>query len=110
MILTAPVPTSARSITIKPRTQKTLSSLILSNFPNPFNASTRIEFDLPRAGKVELNVFDITGRRVAALIHEPLSAGHHIADFDAAHLPSGVYLYRLHTNESVQTKKMILLK
>ena len=83
---------------------------LLQNYPNPFNLVTRIEFDLLHTGMVELSVFDITGRRVADLIHEPLSAGHHTADFDAARLPSGVYLRRLHTNESVQTKKMMVVE
>jgi hypothetical protein len=80
------------------------------NFPNPFNSATRIAFDLPRAGNVELSVFDITGRRVAELIHEPLTAGHHNVDFDASGLPSGVYLYHLRANGAAQTRKMVILK
>jgi hypothetical protein len=86
------------------------SSFSLSNFPNPFNSTTQIRFDLPRTGYVLLRVFDITGREVAMLKDEILSAGSHAVDFDASFLPSGVYIYRLTSTAQSQARKMVLLK
>jgi hypothetical protein len=86
------------------------SSFILSNYPNPFNSATRIEFDLPRAGEAELAVYDVTGRLVTTLLSGRLNAGHHHVNWDASNLPSGVYVYRLRTDHETHGKKMVLLK
>jgi hypothetical protein len=80
------------------------------NYPNPFNSATRIEFDLPRAGEAELAVYDVTGRLVTTLLSGTLNEGHHNVNWDASHVPSGVYLYRLRTGDGVWAKKMIVLK
>jgi len=80
------------------------------NYPNPFNASTTISFDLPRAGHVLLIIFDLTGRSVATLTDETMSAGSHHLNFNAAALPSGIYVYRLTTNGVSQSRKLALLK
>ncbi len=80
------------------------------NYPNPFNPSTRIEFTLDRAGDVRLDVFNITGQRVATLVEESMSAGQHAKLFDASHLSSGVYMYRLQTSTESLTRQMILIK
>jgi hypothetical protein len=83
-------------------------------FPNPFNASTRISFTLPKAGNVDLNVYDVTGRLVRSLIGQtqgsPLQAGEHSFVFDGSDLPSGIYFVRLDAGEVSQTRKMVLLK
>ncbi len=79
-------------------------------YPNPFNPSTTISFELARASHVSLSVFDITGREVASLLDETRSAGSYEIAFDGTTLPSGVYLYRLQTGEFSQTRKMLLLK
>jgi hypothetical protein len=86
------------------------SSFILSNFPNPFNSTTQIRFDLPQAGHVMLKVFDITGREVAMLKDETTGAGSHAVNFDASSLPSGVYVYRLTNATESQARKMVLLR
>lgn len=80
------------------------------SYPNPFNPTTTIAFDLPRAANVKLEVYDITGRLVQELVNGELAAGHHAAQFDGAVLPSGMYLYRLTTPEFSDLGKMLLLK
>ncbi|GEM_PF-2999900 len=80
------------------------------NYPNPFNPSTTLEFEIPVAAQVQLEVFDIIGRRVAVLANAMLSAGRHSVRFDASRLSSGMYLYRLVADEFVDVKKMILVK
>ena len=80
------------------------------NYPNPFNPETQIAFSLPQAGAVRLSVFDVLGRKVAVLVDEPLPAGHHEATFEAAQLPSGVYLYRLEVAGRILTRRMLFVK
>ncbi len=86
------------------------------NYPNPFNPSTRIEYILPRAGRVSLSVFNLLGQRVADL-HEntPQGAGFHRFVLNASHWPGGVYFYRLRLDHGShrrlqQTRKMVLVK
>jgi hypothetical protein len=81
-----------------------------ANYPNPFNPSTRIAFDLPREMHVTLEVYSILGERVAVLVDETRGAGYHQVQFDASGLASGVYLYRMTANEVTLLKKMVLMK
>lgn len=90
--------------------QAPLSFRLSNNYPNPFNPSTRIEFDLPSTHHVQLEVFSITGQRVATLVNEAKPSGTHSVMFDASTLSSGVYIYRLRAGSFVQTRKMTLLK
>jgi hypothetical protein len=83
---------------------------LAENYPNPFNPSTSIRFALPEAGQIVLEVFDVTGRRVAVLAEGSWPAGAHHVTFEAGHLSSGVYLYRLIAGNQVQVNKMVLLK
>ena len=80
------------------------------NYPNPFNPSTKINFGLKKAGNVEVTIYNILGNKIATLLNGFKSAGNHSVIFDAAKFSSGVYLYRIVTNEFVQTRKMILEK
>ena len=80
------------------------------NFPNPFNPTTTIAFDLPRAGRVSLDVFDVRGRIVVRLIERDMNAGRHKTEFDASNIASGVYFYRLQAGDFEQTRKLILMK
>lgn len=86
------------------------SSLILSCAPNPFNPSTRIEFDLARAERVRLRVYDVLGKEVAVMSDGLLEAGRHSIIFDGTALSSGIYFARLETGKSVRTEKLMLLK
>lgn len=80
------------------------------NYPNPFNPATNINFSIPVQGIVKLVVFDAAGKQVAELVNKQLSAGTYKADFDASLLSSGVYFYKLITNEFTEVKKMMLVK
>ncbi|RMF64848.1 MAG: T9SS C-terminal target domain-containing protein, partial [Bacteroidetes bacterium] len=80
------------------------------NYPNPFNPSTTISFDLPRPETVRLTVYDVAGRRVATLAEGTYPAGTHRVTWEAGGLASGVYLYRLEAGDFVQTRKMMLVK
>ena len=80
------------------------------NYPNPFNPSTKIRFELPAAGNVSIRIFDILGREVSLLVNEFMKPGVYEADFNAADLPSGVYLYKLEAGEFTETKRMVLIK
>ncbi len=80
------------------------------NFPNPFNPTTQIRFDLGESSDVQIEVFNVMGQRVAMLFSGYQSAGSHSVAFDATSLASGVYMYRLTTPNAVITKSMMLVK
>jgi hypothetical protein len=82
-----------------------------NNYPNPFNPSTIIEYNLPQYGFVTLTVYDMLGREIATLVNEEKSAGNHKFEFNAGDLASGIYYYHLNVGyEFVETKKMVLMK
>jgi photosystem II stability/assembly factor-like uncharacterized protein len=80
------------------------------NYPNPFNPSTKISFSLPVNSFVKLSVYNLLGREVANLVNEKLSAGSYAYDFNGEVLSSGVYYYKMETENFSETKKMVLLK
>lgn len=80
------------------------------NFPNPFNPITGIHYSLKKSGVIELNVFDLLGRKVANLYNGHQTPGHHMARFDGTGLPSGVYLTKLQAGSDVLVSKMMLSK
>ena len=83
----------------------------LSNaYPNPFNPSTIINYSVKEAGLVSLKVYDILGSEVANLVNETKEAGNFAVEFNAANLPSGVYIYTLQVNGYSESKKMLLMK
>jgi hypothetical protein len=86
------------------------SFFLRQNYPNPFNPTTSIQYSVPNTGYVTLEVFDLLGRVVSTLVDDFENAGEHAIEFDAAHLPSGLYLYRLTAGDEVSTKKMMFLK
>lgn len=80
------------------------------NYPNPFNPATKINFGIPAQGLVTLKIYDMLGREVTSLVNEVRPAGYYSVDFNAANLSSGVYFYKLESNNFVDVKKMILIK
>ncbi len=80
------------------------------NYPNPFNPATTIRFTLAQPEFVVLNIFDLQGREVATLVRGHRPAGTHALTFDAAHLPSGVYVYRIEAGAFRAARKFLLLK
>ncbi len=80
------------------------------NFPNPFNPTTNIIYDIPTQSHVTLTVFDVLGHEVATIVNEVQAAGRYKAVFDASALASGVYLYRIQVGSFVDSRKMIVVK
>ncbi len=80
------------------------------NYPNPFNPITTIRYSLPVATDVHFDIFNILGQKVQTLVDERQSAGEHTVLWNSEGFSSGIYLYRLSTDEATETKKMILLK
>jgi len=80
------------------------------NYPNPFNPITKIQFEIPKDGLVNLKVYDVLGREVKNLINEVKSAGRYTVLLEGSDLSSGVYFYRIESGDFVQVKRMILLK
>ncbi|MFZ5432151.1 MAG: T9SS type A sorting domain-containing protein [Calditrichota bacterium] len=83
---------------------------LYQNYPNPFNPTTQIRFDLVESGFVSLKVYNLMGQSVATLVNGTMTAGQHTVAFDAANLPSGLYLYRVEVNGFAAEKKMLLMK
>ncbi|MBU2507255.1 MAG: T9SS type A sorting domain-containing protein [Bacteroidetes bacterium] len=80
------------------------------NYPNPFNPLTKIEFAIPEESHVSLKVYDALGKLVRTLVDGKLSIGFHSVDFEASGLPSGVYIYRVVFGNTIESKKMMVLK
>ncbi|MBD3169773.1 MAG: T9SS type A sorting domain-containing protein, partial [candidate division Zixibacteria bacterium] len=80
------------------------------NYPNPFNASTSINFTLPEPSQVKLNVYNLAGQLVDDVIDARMTAGEHNLHWDGSTYPSGVYYYKLVIGENVFDGKMTLLK
>lgn len=81
-----------------------------TNYPNPFNPTTTIGFDLGAAGFTTLTVYNLLGQTVATLVAEPLQAGSYAIRFDASGLPSGPYFYRLTSGRFSQQRMMMVIK
>jgi len=88
---------------------------LLANYPNPFNPTTTITYQLPQASRVSIRVFDVLGRQVAQLLDGNVEAGRHTLRWEASGYASGLYIYRMvargqHGGEFIQQKKMLLIK
>ena len=96
---------------VQPKATGVASSFELSqNFPNPFNPSTVISYQLPVNSLVTLNVYDVLGRLVRSLVNDRQTAGAHSVTFNASSLSSGVYFYRLTAGKYASTMKLMLIK
>ena len=85
------------------------------NFPNPFNPTTMITYDLADASDVQLNIYDLMGRNINKVVNQNQSAGRHFViwnanDYLGNQVSAGVYLYRLQAGNKIFTRKMILMK
>jgi len=90
---------------------KLLSSYYLSqNFPNPFNASTIIRYNLPEQSYVIIEVYNILGQKVKSLLSEQQPAGYHTVEWQAGDFASGLYFYKIKAGKFTQTKSCLLLK
>ncbi len=83
---------------------------LYQNYPNPFNPSTQINYSIPSATTVKLDIFNSVGQRVTTLVNEQQIAGNYSVQFDASSLSSGVYFYTIRAGDFVETRKMLLIK
>jgi uncharacterized delta-60 repeat protein len=83
---------------------------LYDNYPNPFNPSTTIKFDVPVQSFTSLVIYDVTGKVVQTLVNQNLSAGRYVYNFDGSDLASGVYLYKLTAGDFNNVRKMVLVK
>ncbi|HEX2788718.1 MAG TPA: zinc-dependent metalloprotease [Ignavibacteria bacterium] len=80
------------------------------NYPNPFNPTTNIKFDVPELSNVKISIYDINGREIATLVNNQMNPGSYTADWNATNISSGIYFYRMTTDKFVETRKMMLIK
>lgn len=80
------------------------------NFPNPFNPSTSIKWQIPEGGLVSIKIYDILGKEVTTLLEEYRNAGYYESIFDGSNLASGLYIYRFISGNFISTKKMLMIK
>ncbi len=88
---------------------------LYDNYPNPFNPTTNIKFDLPKRSFVKLSIYDVLGNRVQTIVNEEKHAGTYIVNWNGlsekgTQMPTGMYLYRIETNSFISYKKMLLIK
>jgi len=83
---------------------------LLQNYPNPFNPSTTIQFVIPEKSNVVITIFNSIGEDVLTIVDENKEAGSYEVNFNASGFTSGIYYYKLQTDNFAQTKKMILMK
>ena len=106
------VPTTVAKVS---STDQPAAFVLAQNVPNPFNSSTILRFALPQAADIELAIYNLTGQKVAHLARGWHTAGHYAVHWDGRNdagerVASGVYIYRLHTDEQVQVRKLLLLR
>jgi len=80
------------------------------NFPNPFNPTTAIPFEIRKRQQINLVIFDVTGKKIVTLIDEAVAPGSYQIDFNGQNFPSGIYFYRLNTKTYSETRKMVLMR
>jgi hypothetical protein len=100
----------AQQPAIQNRSSLPANPMLLGNYPNPFNPSTTIKYQLAKPSIVRLSVYDMLGREMTVLVNERKDAGVHEVKFEAVGLSSGVYFYRLQAGSFVQTRQLLLLK
>jgi len=83
---------------------------LFQNYPNPFNSTTTIEYYLPHANNVKIELYNILGQKLKTVVNNYMFSGFHKFQFNVVDLPSGFYLYKIITGNFQQTKKMLLLK
>lgn len=92
-----------------------LSYNLKQNFPNPFNPSTRIYFEVPQTHKVKMVIYNILGQKVRTLVDENFNAGRHIINWDGRNdigiqVPTGIYIYRIKAGDFISSRKMLMVK
>ncbi len=83
---------------------------LFQNYPNPFNPETRINYSIAKSGNVKVMIYNMLGQKIITLIDEQKTTGHYSVNFNAENLESGIYFYRLTTNNYIKSKRMVLMK
>ncbi len=88
---------------------------LFQNYPNPFNPSTKIKFNIPQVGQrhafdTKLIIYDVLGKEITVLVNQELKPGTYEIEWNAENYPSGVYFYKLQTEQFTSVKKMMLVK
>jgi hypothetical protein len=81
-----------------------------NNYPNPFNPTTIIKYEIPEMSFVTLKIYNVLGSEIVTLINEEKPIGIYEVEFDGTALPSGIYFYQLRAGSFIETKKMMLMK
>lgn len=97
-------------VAVQPRQTRPDVFALSQNFPNPFNPSTAIQYYVPRSDHALLEVFDMRGERVAALVDANVSAGDHVITWNAGSMPSGTYIVRLLYDGHSLIRKLLLIR
>ncbi|HQY53098.1 MAG TPA: T9SS type A sorting domain-containing protein, partial [Ignavibacteria bacterium] len=82
----------------------------ITNYPNPFNPTTNIKFDLPKDVLVSIKIFDMLGREIRTLVNDYKTAGSYTISFNGSDLSSGIYYFKIKAEDFEQVRKMMLLK
>ena len=90
--------------------QSEFKFILAQNYPNPFNPSTTINYQIPSAGLVTIKIYDVLGREIETLVNEEKGVGRYKVEFNGSNLASGLYFYRITSNNYSDTKKMVLVK
>ena len=98
------------SISMQTKADEVPAEYSITNYPNPFNPTTTINYQLPENGLVTIKVYDMLGKEVATLVDGNRTAGYHNVTFDASRLTSGIYIYTINAGKFIQSKKMLLMK
>jgi flagellar hook assembly protein FlgD len=80
------------------------------NYPNPFNPVTKIRFAIEKVDRVKLEIYSITGQKIATLVDQRMKAGQHEIEWNASQVASGVYFYKFYYGSLNMTKKMVLIR
>jgi len=93
-----------------PGTEMPSDYQLSQNYPNPFNPTTKIDFSIPEQSNVKITIYDVVGNQIAILEDGVKSAGNYSVDWNASNNASGIYFYKLETNNFVKVRKMVLMK
>lgn len=97
-------------ISIEKEEEKIVAYKLSNNYPNPFNNSTRIDYEVPNYSKVRIKVYDILGREIVVLVSEDKERGSYTVEWNAEEYASGIYFYSLQVGGFIETKKMMVIR